>query len=222
MRTIRALTIAAALAATLPSLGPAQAGRQFKDSWFWGAKIGGFTVADSAGHFVHAPSVGLDWLITRTRGGVYISGTQTFFSQHAFTLRDPVSRDSGFRPIKLQNMRRLDVAVMGFPGKNLAFHHYAGAGFSVQQIGHAVPEGVFSNIDQLNFARAVIEDENVAISPLFMGGGQWRLHQASVFAQLMVSPAHQHFIAYNGKPWNLAYEIGVRYNIGSAIDRNDP
>jgi len=37
MRTIRALTIASAIAAVLPNAAAAQHGRQFKDAWFWGS-----------------------------------------------------------------------------------------------------------------------------------------------------------------------------------------
>jgi len=49
MRSIRALTVAAVVMAALPTIAHAQGGRGFKDSWFWGLKGGGYSLADS-GH----------------------------------------------------------------------------------------------------------------------------------------------------------------------------
>ena len=220
MRTIRALMIATAVIVALPNVGGAQRGAPFTDSWFWGVKLGGFTLADSGQKYVQAPVVGIDWMITRTHGGLYVSGSQTFFSQHTFTLRDPVSADSGLRPILIKNLRRLDVTLMGFPGEHLNLHPYAGVGFSLGQVSTVQAQGTFSNNDQLLFADQVIADERVAFSPLLMGGVQWRLKRASVFGQISASPAQKRFILYNGKPFNFGYEIGVRYNFGSSIDRS--
>jgi len=219
MRTIRALTIAAAVVAALPTIGGAQRGAPFTNSWFWGIKTGGFTMADSGQNYIQAPVVGVEWLITRTRGGLYVSGSETFFSQHAFTLRDPASADSGLRPVAIKNLRRLDMALVGFPGQHLRVHPYFGAGFTLGEVSTVTAEGPFANQDQLDFAQAVIADEKVAFSPLLMGGAQWRLTRFSAFGQLTVSPAQKNFILYNGRPWNFGYEVGLRYNFGSSIDR---
>jgi hypothetical protein len=220
MRTIRAMTIAIAVAAALPTVASAQSGRGFKDSWFWGIKGGGFALADSGQKYVQSPLAGVDWMITREHGGLYVSGAQAFFSQHSFTLRDPnFPADSGLRPIALKNLRKLDMALMGFPGEHLKFHPYAGVGFSLSEVGTAAPEGPFYSSDQLVFANKVIDDERVAFSPLLLVGAQYRLSRVSVFGQATVSPAQKSFILYNGKPWNYGYEFGLRYNVGSAIDR---
>jgi hypothetical protein len=113
MRTFRALTIATAVVAMLPSFASAQNGRGFKDAWFWGIKGGGISLADSSASYKQAPMAGVDWLITRTHGGLYISGAQSFFTRQTFTLRDPVAGvDSGLRVINLKNLRRLDMALM--------------------------------------------------------------------------------------------------------------
>ena len=63
MRTIRALTIAAAVVVALPTIASAQHGRQFKDAWFWGIKAGGLTFADSSQAYKQAPLAGVEWLI---------------------------------------------------------------------------------------------------------------------------------------------------------------
>lgn len=219
MRTIRALRMAAVLMVVVPTIAVAQQGRQFKDAWFWGIKGGGLTVVDSGQHYVQAPTVGLEWLITRTYGGLYMSASQSFFKEHSFTLRDPFIRDSGFRPITLRNMRRFDVALMGFPAQRTHFHPYVGVGFSLAEVAQAVPEGPFFSVDQLNFALDVIQQERVSISPYFIGGGQWRLSYFSVFGQLTASPTQRTFLAYNGKPLNFGYELGIRYNVGTSIGK---
>jgi hypothetical protein len=220
MRTSRALRIAAAIAVALPTVAVAQAGRQFKDSWFWGIKAGGLTFGDSARSYRQAPLAGIDWLITRSKGGLYVSGGQAFFHEKTVTLRDPnFPVDSGFREIRLRNLRRLDFAVMGFPGDFLRLHPYIGAGFSLASVADADPAGPFGTADQVNYANQVVQDSKVQVAPLGIIGGQWRFNWASVFGQLTFSPAQKDFILYNGSPLNMTYEIGVRYNIGTSIDR---
>lgn len=219
MRSIRALMAAAAVV-VLPTIASAQQARGFQDAWFWGLKAGGLALADSGQTYVQAPSVGVDWLITRTHGGLYVSGSQTFFSQHTLIARDPVSPDSGFRSVSLKNLRRVDLALVGFPGQSLRFHPYVGFGLTLNAIADADPEGPFSNTDQITFAEEVIQEHKVAFTPLLMGGAQWRLRYASVFGQFMLNPMHQDFLLYNGKSWNIGYEFGLRYNIGNAIDRD--
>src|SRR6266513_6172643 len=130
MRTMRALTIAAAVVVAVPTIATAQQGRSFKDAWFWGIKGGGLTLADSGQAYKQAPYAGIEWLITRTHGGLYISGGQAFFTQQTFVARDPAQADSGLRVVDIKNMRKLDLAVMYFPGEHLRFHPYAGIAFS--------------------------------------------------------------------------------------------
>ncbi|MEO9036691.1 MAG: hypothetical protein ABI442_14355 [Gemmatimonadaceae bacterium] len=215
------MTIAIAFAAALPTIATAQNGRGFNDSWFWGIKGGGFVLADSGQKYIQSPLAGIDWMITRTHGGLYVSGAQAFFSQHTYTLRDPnFPSDSGLRPITIKNLRKLDVAVMGFPGEHLKFHPYAGVGFTLSEVGTAAPVGPFSNSDQLTFANNVIDQERAAFSPLIIVGAQYRLSRMSVFGQGTVSPAQKSFILYNQRPWNFGYEFGLRYNVGTSIDKD--
>ena len=220
MRTIRALTIAAAIVAAVPTISAAQNGRQFHDSWFWGIKGGGLTLADSGQAYKQAPLAGLEWLITRKRGGLYISGSQAFFTQQTYTLRDPAQIDSGLRVIDLKNMRKLDVAIMGFPGEHYRFHPYAGIGFTMGQVSDAQARAPFSNEDQLLYANDVIQNQKVAFSPLLIVGGQYQLSRVSVFAQGTVNPTQKEFIMYNGRGANFTYELGLRYNFGSSMDKN--
>jgi len=220
MRTIRALRVAAAIVVALPAIAAAQAGRQFRDSWFWGVKAGGLTFADSAQSYRQAPMAGIEWLITRTRGGLYVSGGQAFFHEKTLTFRDPsFPVDSGFREIRLKNLRRLDVAAMGFPGDWIRFHPYIGAGFSLASVGDAEATGPFANTTQVDFANQVVTTQKVQVGPLGIIGGQGRFHWASAFGQVTLTPTNKNFILYNGRPLNATYEFGLRYNVGTSIDR---
>jgi hypothetical protein len=220
MRTIRALTIAASIVA-LPALAGAQAGRNFKDAWFWGIKGGGFTLADSGTQYKQAPLAGIEWLITRTHGGLYLSAGQAFFTQQALTLRDPSApNDSGFRSITLKNMRKFDAAVMAFPGQHDRFHPYAGVGFTVGEIANAAGTPPYGNVDQLTYTDQVIRDNKVTFTPLIIVGGQYRLTSISIFGQATANPTQSDFLLYNQRPFNFTYEFGLRYNVGSSIDRN--
>jgi hypothetical protein len=220
MRTIRALATAVALVATLPAISAAQEGRQFKDAWFWGIKTGGMTFADSGGSYSGAPTLGIEWFITRTHGGLYVSASHSFINAHALIPRDPAAADSGVRAVDLDGLRRLDVALLAFPAPSLKIHPYFGLGFELSQIASANAVGPFSNQSQIGFAKAVIQNEKVGFSPLLMGGVQYRKKRASVFGQVSASPAQSNFLLYNGRPFTFAFEIGARYNAGASIERN--
>jgi hypothetical protein len=220
MRTMRALTIATAVVVAVPTIATAQQGRSFKDAWFWGIKGGGLTLADSGQAYKQAPYAGVEWLITRTHGGLYISGGQAFFTQQTFVARDPAQADSGLRVVDIKNMRKLDVAVMGFPGEHLRFHPYAGVGFSLQQIVDAHARPPFGNADQVAYANQVIQDQKVAFSPLLIVGGQYAMRKVSIFGQGSLSPTQSQFLGYNGRSMSFSYELGLRYNVGTSIDRN--
>ena len=220
MRILRSLAVAASVVA-LPSLAAAQQGRPFKDAWFWGFKAGGLAVADSGGSYFQAPMIGFEWLITRTHGGLYISAGQAFFNTETLTLRDPsFPADSGLRPIRLTNMRKVDVALMAFPGEHDRWHPYAGAGFTLNAIADADGLGTFSSVDQLAFTQQMIQQQKVSLTPFGIVGAQYRFPQISVFGQLTANPTQHNFLLYNGQPFNLAWEFGLRYNVGTSIDRN--
>jgi hypothetical protein len=62
--------------AALSATASAQANRYFDDSWFWGVKSGVATFSPTLGPSETAATYGAEWLITRTRGGLYVSFDQ--------------------------------------------------------------------------------------------------------------------------------------------------
>jgi hypothetical protein len=218
MRILRALTIAASVVA-LPSLATAQQGRPFKDAWFWGVKAGGFTLADTSGSNTFAPMVGAEWLITRTHGGLYISAGQAFFNSETLAMSSE-SNTSTLRVIRLNNLRKFDVALMAFPGEHNRWHPYAGAGFTLQAIADASGAPPFNTVDDLAFTQALIQQNKVSFSPFGILGAQYRFTGISVFGQATFNPTQHNFLLYNGQAFNSSLEFGVRYNVGSSIDKN--
>jgi hypothetical protein len=220
MRTIRALTTVVALVAALPSVMVAQQGRQFRDAWFWGVKGGGFSFADSAGKYSFAPVVGAEWVITRTHAGLYVGFSEAFMTTQTLFASNPAAPDTSLRPIELQNMRKVDAMLLGFPGTSLRMHPYLGIGFTLSQIAETDPVGTFNSMAELEATEAQILNTKVGFSPVVMVGLQYRFRPISVFGHAMLSPAQKNFILYNGRPVYGTIEVGVRYNVGSAISKD--
>lgn len=219
MRSIRALTTALAFAALLPSIGVAQDGREFKDAWYWGVKTGGYMYSRYAGSATAAPVAGIDWLITRNRGGLYVSYSQAFFNDTARVLTNVDAVDTIPHTVSFKNLRRLEMAAMAFPGSSVRWHPYAGLGFVLNQLATAAPVGSYATAAYYQATQQFVANARTAFSPLLLAGTQYDLRPVSVFAQATMSPTQHNFLLYNGKTVNLSYEFGLRYNVGTSIDQ---
>jgi hypothetical protein len=212
MRLLRATLILAALSLTATELS-AQTRGNFDNSWFWGAKVGVNTFSTNSGGTSHVPTWGLDWLITRKRGGLYVSADESFFGQ-TVTATDANS-PSGTRRIKINDMRRVDFAGVVFPRAFGALRPYAGVGGAIALIGSAVaqpdslggaPSQSFNDETDKNSSRA---------SLLFMAGVQLQTKRTAFFIQETVLPSGGDFLVRSALSF---FEVGVRYNFGSSIE----
>ena len=191
----------------------------FKDAWFWGVKAGGMDFNSATTSHRQAPAR-VEWLITRSTVGC-TSRTPKPSSPIRQRFSPTPTRRIRCRVINLKNMRRLDMAAMAFPGNNSYVHPYAGIGFSLKQISGAAPADMnFVNMDEYNATQAYITQLRTGVSPYFVVGSQLRLIGFSVFFQGTASPAQKGMFLYNGKSFHLTYEAGLRYNIGSSINRD--
>jgi hypothetical protein len=226
MRSFKTIAVAAGFLVAATSV-QGQAPRPFHDSWFWGATAGivSYASADpttpslSGGSSV-APEVGVDWLITRQKGGLYLGVSQGFVTTTGAVLNGPTSADTGFRAVDVKNLRRVNLMGMAFPGDFLRFHPYLGFGFTFGYLGAAAAQ--ISSTDtqkQVDFAASAVNDTKASIGPAFMAGAQYRLKFISVFGQFTASALSKDFLLANGNSMSTALEFGLRYNIGSSIDR---
>ena len=215
MRLFRSPLLGLALLCTLPTIGSAQAGRLFKDSWFWGAKTGVMMYSTKAVENAISPMVGGEWLITRTRGALYVSYDQTFFNNES-AIQD-VLNTNGVRLVNIDDMRRLTFAALAFPKQYIGFRPYGGIGVSLNFIQTATPLGSYVSASQANDIAATVEDQRTRASVLVMLGLQAQYSRWSLFGQATMMPAHAQFLI-NGRSTYFV-EGGLRYNIGSSIER---
>lgn len=207
MRLIRRLIPGLVLLALAPRAGAAQEGRLFKDSWFFGAKAGNMTYWTTTTSHAQAPFIGGESLITRSHGGLYLSLDQAYFDATT-TLTDA----EGSHLLDIKDNRRFVAAAMIFPKAYGWIHPYAGLGFAfnfIQSVSARAP---------ISTATAdLINEQKTRSAPILMAGAQLQLLRFSVFGQGSYMPAQADFLLNNNETYFL--EAGIRYNIGSSIEK---
>ncbi len=210
-RLFAALPLFLCLAATTAG---AQQQQLFQNSWFWGLHAGGTVIGTPNTGSGAVGTVGADWMITRTDGGLYVSYDQASFGRMS-AIADS-SEPNGSRQVALRDMRTVSAAAMAFPWHSGHFRPYAGVGFALSVIGSATAQ-----LDPPNPAPSdrVIQDVNNARSrTTFFGlaGAQWQVRRTAIFAQGSFIPSSSSFLIT--KPI-AAFVGGIRYNFGSSIDQ---
>jgi hypothetical protein len=212
MRTFRWLAAACAVA-MLPAATAAQSVRGFNDSWFWGAKAGVASFSTSQVQNVTAPLVGAEWLITRSRFGLYIAGDQTFFTETSgvedFT--------GGEYVVAIKDLRRVTMAGLFFPKSFEAIRPYAGLGLAINWIGDAVPVDNFQSSIEAQYVNNAVAERRDRASFVFMAGVQGQLGRVAPFGQVTMQPSHPGFLLNDRAVYFL--EGGVRINSGSSRER---
>lgn len=218
MRTVRWMTSALALTLLLPATAAAQtqtSSRHFTDSWFWGAKAGLMNFSTSSAGSTVAPLIGGEWLITRSRGALYLSVDQAFFNSHSQVF------DNGGAPvdIDIKDLRRYTAAALAFPTDWNGVRPYGGVGFALNLIQHATLRDAnqITDDDQFAFIGQEVHDQKSRISFIMMGGVQFQYRRVSVFGQASYMPSRSNFLLNDRSTYFL--EGGVRYNFGPSSDR---
>lgn len=217
MKAIRSLAAVVAVLTLAPAVGMAQSVRPFQNSWYWGLKGGGTFVSSPSQSSVTAGMVGLDWLITRSHGGLYISFDQSFLSQYAI-LADSVNSTDTPSEVNLKDMRRVSIALMAYPGNWERFHPYAGLGMVYAQVGQVKHLGTYGSQGQYTLSQQIIQAGKSVFSPMLMVGAQMDYRNAALFVQAMGWQGNQSFLLSSASAGaNASVEVGIRYNFGSSI-----
>ena len=214
MQKLSAVAVAVIAAAMVSTEASAQSSRNFEDSWFWGAKAGINTFSRPGFGNTSTANLGLDWLITRKKGGLYVSGDQSIFERD-IQVSDP-SATSGQRTVRVNDLRRLTFAGVAFPKRFGGIIPYGGIGYMIAVAGDArvlvdsvntAPNNAFlDDVDQLRSRGSV----------LGMLGVQVQTRRAALFIQETLLPSNRNFLF----PSVMSFlEFGVRYNFGTSIDR---
>jgi hypothetical protein len=214
---------AAALAGLtlLPSLLFAQSNGSsngMKDSWFWG--INGGAMIFNAGFdedvMVTAPSVGGEWLITRTNVALRVSVAQAFFEEQS-AIFDPTVSGS-VRPVDVKDWRRYAAELYFMPSGDRSLVPYAGFGLALNVLQSATPAGSFSSEESLEEVFTLVDEFSTRASLMFTLGTQVRVGRSGVFVQASAMPTRNQFLL-NRSNYTIGHEAGIRYNVGSAIER---
>lgn len=213
MQKLRAVAVALVATVVVSASAHAQ-DRNFDDSWFWGFKAGlnTFSVPNKGNR--STADLGIDWLITRTKGGLYVSANQSVFQQD-LDFADPAS-STGQRTVRVNDMRRLSLAGVAFPKHFGGITPYAGLGFTIVILGDARIFVDSTNTLPDNSFLDAVESERSRSSVLGMVGVQIQTKRAAIFAQETMLPSNNRFLFSSVLNF---FEFGVRYNFGSSIDQ---
>lgn len=235
MRLNRSLMTGLALLTLVPATGRAQEGRLFNNSWFWGAGGGALTYWTATTAHSQAPTVSLDWLLTRTHYALYLGFDQAFFTARNLTYTDvgrfftdttlTTSRDiEYFAQAKVRNSRHLQAALLAFPGSG-HLRPYGGIGISANFVQGSVTTSAppaltpaaqwFPNFFEDQFRMEAAD----WISPVLMGGLQAQLSRFSIYGQVKLFPGnaaqfHQRFFTDQGF---FMLQAGLRINALNSI-----
>ena len=113
MQKLRAIAVAVTAMIVVSASANAQSVSNFDDSWFWGFKSGINSFSVPGHGNTSTVDLGIDWVITRSKGGLYVSGNQSIF-QRDLEFGDPTSQ-TGQRTVRVNDMRRITLAALGFP-----------------------------------------------------------------------------------------------------------
>ena len=212
MRKTSLITAALFAAALAPSAGSAQSMSEFNDSWFWGVKAGVSTFSPTLGSTHSTASYGADWMITRTRGGLYVSFDEANLSAMSAVF-DPTADDS-FRSVRVSRLHRISFAALAFPWHFGRVRPYAGLGLTVNVIGSATPQLSASETSLDDAVSQRIDDRRSQAAILGMAGVQVQFNRLAVFGQASVAPSSANFLLNNSALG--FFELGIRYNFGTA------
>ncbi|MDP9202530.1 MAG: hypothetical protein M3P26_11455 [Gemmatimonadota bacterium] len=213
MQKLRA--VAVALVATLVVSASANAQhRNFDNSWFWGFKSGINTFSAPGHGNTSTLDLGIDWLITRTRGGLYVSGNQSIFQRDVEVM--DASSNTGQRTVRVNDLRRITLAGVAFPKHFGGITPYGGIGYTIAVLGDARVFVDSANTFPNNAFLDNVESRRSRGAVLGMAGVQIQTKRAVLFAQETMLPSNTNFLFSSVLSF---FEFGVRYNFGTSIDR---
>ena len=215
MEKHRAVVVALVATLVVSASANAQEMRNFDNSWFWGFKSGVNTFSVPGHGNTSTVDFGVDWLITRTKGGLYVSGNQSVFERDLEFLDQASS--TGQRTVRVNDMRRISVAAVAFPKHFGGITPYGGVGYMIAVLGDARVFVDSANTFPTNAFLDEIDRERSRSAVMGLVGLQIQMRRAAIFAQETLLPSSSTFLFRSVLNF---FEFGVRWNFGSSIDRD--
>jgi hypothetical protein len=215
MQKLRAVAVALVATIVVSASANAQEMKNFDNSWFWGFKSGINTFSVPGHGNTSTVDLGVDWVITRTKGGLYVSANQSVFERD-LEFFDATST-TGQRTVRVNDMRRITLAALGFPKHFGGITPYAGVGFMIAVLGDARVFVDSANTFPTNAFLDEVENERSRSSAIGMAGVQIQTRRAAIFAQETLVPSNNTFLFRSVLNF---FEFGIRINFGSSIDQD--
>ncbi len=214
MQKLRAVAVALVATLVVSASANAQGVRNFDNSWFWGFKSGINTFSAPGHGNTSTVDLGIDWLITRTRGGLYVSGNQSIFERKVEVFDATARRNE--RTVLVNDMRRISFAAVAFPKHFGGITPYGGIGYTIAVLGDTriVVDSADTFPNNAFFDKVETARSRGAV--FGMGGVQIQTKRAAIFAQETMLPSNTNFLFSSVLSF---FEFGVRYNFGTSIDR---
>jgi len=214
MQKLKAVAVAVVATLVVSASASAQESRDFDNSWFWGFKSGINTFAAPGHGNTSTVDLGVDWFITRSRGGLYVSGNQSIFKRDVEV--SDAAATTGERSVQVSDLRRISVAALAFPKHFGALTPYGGLGFMIVVLGDARVHADSVNALPNNAFFDKVDNMRSRSSALGMLGLQLQTRRAAIFAQETMLPSNSQFMFTSVLSF---FEFGIRYNFGSSIDQ---
>lgn len=216
MQKLRAVAVAAVATIVVSASANAQEMRNFDNSWFWGFKSGINTFSVPGHGNTSTVDLGIDWVITRTKGGLYVSANQSTFTRDVEVF--DASSNTSQRTVRASDLRRVSFAALAFPKHFGGITPYAGLGYMIAVLGDArAVVDTSSNTFPSNSFLDAVDNARSRSSVMGMAGVQIQTKRAAIFAQETMLPSSSTFLFSSVLSF---FEFGVRWNFGSSIDRN--
>ena len=215
MQKLRAVAVAMVATLVVSASANAQGMRNFDNSWFWGFKSGINTFAAPGRGNTSTVDLGIDWLITRTRGGLYVSANQSIFERD-IDVSDPTANRNQ-RTVRVNDLRRISFAAVAFPKHFGGITPYGGIGYTIAILGDARVFVDSADTFPNNAFLDNVESRRSRGAVFGMAGVQIQTKRAALFAQETMLPSNSNFLFSSVLSF---FEFGVRYNFGSSIDRD--
>jgi len=215
MQKFRGVVVAVVATVAISVSARAQEMRNFDNSWFWGFKSGINTFAVPGHGNTSTVDMGIDWVITRTKGGLYVSGNQSIF-QRDLEVFDQASK-TGFRTVRVNDMRRITVGALAFPKHFGGITPYGGVGYMIVVLGDARVFVDSANTFPSNAFLDKVESMRSRGAVIGVAGLQIQASRLAIFGQETLVPSNSQFMFNSVLSF---FEFGVRLNFGSSIDRD--
>ena len=222
MRSFRHIVLALAAIAAVgvsPSEGAAQqAAVPWQNSWFWGV-YGGQTSFATAIARTTAPTIGADWVITRTRYALNVFAEQSYFNAVS-TVTDFTT--SAPRRVDITDMRRVGFSAMIFTPELKMVKPYFNVGwaFNFIKTAAAQPPASFASAAARDSMTQRITDARTS-GKFFASFGVMPMYgRFAPFFQYTVMPTKgSGSWMINGEGFTNIWSLGLRYNFGTSVEK---